>query len=160
MATGAETCTHVMPDRRQIPPGCQTTTSVSPYRRRRCDMQKRKSKSSSKSYQIAFPFDPLWFGYGSSHFRIHIHIPRTIVDLLPHGFIRSPCRPDLVQAIFESGDTFPKTLLICFQVASFGYLSVQIWIRQFSNTSPQIYINPRRLPPCALCPLEALIRRL
>ena len=52
MTAGAETCTHVMPDRRQIPPGAQTTTSVSPYRRRRCDTQKRKSKSSSKSYPI------------------------------------------------------------------------------------------------------------
>jgi len=38
------------------------------------------------------------------------------------------------QAIFEPRYTFPKLWQICFQMASFGHLSVQIWIRPFSST--------------------------
>ena len=37
------------------------------------------------------------------------------------------------QAIFEPRNTFPKLWQICFQMASFGHLSVQIWIRPFSK---------------------------
>ena len=56
-----------------------------------------------KSLQICFQIASLGCFFsrsGSSHSRVHIHIPKTIVDLFPHGFIRSPCRPDLDQAIF------------------------------------------------------------
>ena len=37
------------------------------------------------------------------------------------------------QAIFEPRYTFPKLWQICFQMASFGHLSVQIWIRTLSS---------------------------
>ena len=38
------------------------------------------------------------------------------------------------QAIFEHRPTFPNAWQIYFQMASFGYIFAQIWIRQFSNT--------------------------
>ena len=54
--------------------------------------------------------------------RLHIH--KTIADLFPDGFIWTPFRPDLDQAIFEPRDTIPKLWHICFQMASFGHLYV------------------------------------
>ena len=77
--------------------------------------------------------------FGLSHFRVHIHIHKTISDFVPDGIIRTPCCPDLDQAIFEPRYTFPKPLQICFQMASCGRLSVQIRIRPFSSpkTHPQ-----------------------
>ena len=47
-------------------------------------------------------------------------------DLLPNAFIWTPFRPDLGQAIFEPRNTFPKLRQICFQIDSFGHLSVRI----------------------------------
>ena len=57
-----------------------------------------------------------------------------MADLLPDGFILIPFGADLDQAIFEPRYTFPKLWQICFQMVSFGHLSVQMWIRLFSNT--------------------------
>ena len=54
---------------------------------------------------------------GSGHFRVRRHIHKTIADLVPDGIIRTPCCPDLDQAIFEPRYTFPKPLQICFQMA-------------------------------------------
>ena len=51
---------------------------------------------------------------------------RSHSNLLPYGFILTLFRPDLDQAIFEPRDTFPKQLQICFHMASFGHLSVQM----------------------------------
>ena len=56
-----------------------------------------------------------------------------MADLFPNGFIWTPFCPDLDQAIFEPRYTFPKLWQICFQMASFGHLSVQIWIKPFST---------------------------
>ena len=52
---------------------------------------------------------------------------------MPDGFIWKPFCPDLGQAIFEPRYTFPKPFRICFQIASFGYLSLQTLIKPFSN---------------------------
>ena len=68
---------------------------------------------------------------GSGNFRAQTHDPKAMADLLPDGFIWTPFSSDLDQAIFESTYTSPKPLQICFQMASFGYLSFQIRIRQF-----------------------------
>ena len=62
------------------------------------------------------------------------HLPKAMADVLPYGFIWTPFYPDLDQAIFETRYAFPKLQQICFRMASFGYLSVQIWIKPFSNT--------------------------
>ena len=67
------------------------------------------------------------------HFQTQTHHPKALADLLPDGFIWTPFRPDLDQAILEPRYTFPKRWQICFQMASFGHLSVQIWIKPFSN---------------------------
>ena len=57
-----------------------------------------------------------------------------MADLLPDGFILTPFCPDLDQAIFEHRSTVLKLWQICFQMASFGHLSVQILIKPFSNS--------------------------
>ena len=43
-----------------------------------------------------------------SHFRTQMHLPETMADLLPDGFIWTPFCPDLDQAIFEPMYTFKK----------------------------------------------------
>ena len=43
-----------------------------------------------------------------SHFRTQMHLPETMADLLPDGFIWTPFCPDLNRATFEPGCTFPK----------------------------------------------------
>ena len=68
---------------------------------------------------------------------LRIHIPKIIVDLCPDGFILTPFNPDLDQAVFEPRDTIPKLWQICFQMASFGYFFVKIWIKPFP--SPHTY---------------------
>ena len=67
--------------------------------------------------------------------------PEATADLLPYGFIWTPSCPDLNQSIFETRYTLTKLWQICFHVASFGHLSVQIWIKPFSkpDTPPQSY---------------------
>ena len=52
---------------------------------------------------------------------------RLSADLLPYGFIWIPFCPDLDQAIFAPRYTFPKQWQICFHMASFRHLSVQVW---------------------------------
>ena len=88
-------------------------------------------------------FDPLWFGYGSSYFRVHIHIPKPIADLLPDGFIWIPFCQDMDQTIFETRDTIPRLWQICFQKALFGHLFVKIWIKSFQSlhTHPRNHIR-------------------
>ena len=68
-----------------------------------------------------------------SHFQTQMHPPKAMADLHPDGFILTPFCPDLDRATFEPRNIFPKLEQICFQMASFGHLSVQIWIRPFSN---------------------------
>ena len=51
-----------------------------------------------------------------------IRISKTIADLFPDGFIWTPFRPDLDQAILGTRDTIPRRWQICFQKASFGHL--------------------------------------
>ena len=68
---------------------------------------------------------------GSSRFGVQIHLPGTMADLLPDCFIWTPFLPDLVQAILEPRYTFPEPWQICCQIASFGHLSSQIWIKPF-----------------------------
>ena len=51
----------------------------------------------------------------------------------PNRLIRRPCCPDLDEAVFEFRDTMQKPSQICFQIASFRHLSVQILIRQVSS---------------------------
>ena len=70
---------------------------------------------------------------GSSQFRAQVHFPKAMAELLPVGFIWIPFCPDLDQAIFEPRYTLPKVWQICFQMVSFGHISVQIWIRPFSS---------------------------
>ena len=64
---------------------------------------------------------------------LRLHIPKTIADLFPDSFIWRPFRPDLDQAIFEARDAIPKLRQICFQMASFGQLSVKILIKPFPS---------------------------
>ena len=59
-------------------------------------------------------------------------------NLLPYGFIWSPFNPNINQAIFEPRYIFPKPLQICSHMASFGHLSVQVWIKQFRT---QIHLS-------------------
>lgn len=77
---------------------------------------------------------------GSSQFRTQTHhnraqirLPEAIADLLQFGFVWTPSCQDLDQAIFEPRYSCPKPRLICFNLASFGHLSVKIWIQPFSN---------------------------
>ena len=59
-------------------------------------------------------------------------------------------------AIFEPRYTLPKLLQICFHMASFGHLSVQIWIKPFPNpgTPSQSYVadHPGTLKKILKCP--------
>ena len=98
-----------------------------------------KPDTPSKSYGR---FAPIWLHLdtvlsrsASSHFRNLIHLPKAMADLLPYGFIWIPFCPDLHQTIFEPRYTFQKLWQICFHMASFGYLSVQICIKPFSHPS-------------------------
>ena len=61
------------------------------------------------------------------------HHPKAITKLLPNGFIWEPFCSDLDQSIFMPRYTAPTLWQICFQMASFGHLSVQIWIKPFSK---------------------------
>ena len=77
--------------------------------------------------QIHYNLAPIWFHLdtflsrsGSSNFRTRIHLPETIADLLPYGFIWTPFCPDLDQAIFKPRYTFPKLLQICFSTCVFS----------------------------------------
>ena len=76
-----------------------------------------------------------------SHFRTQMHLPETMTDLLPDGFIWIPFCPDLNRATFEPRCTFPKLWPICFQMASFGHRSVQISLKQFSKPCTPIKKN-------------------
>ena len=53
---------------------------------------------------------------------------------------------NLDQAIFELRYTFPKLWQICFQMASFGHLSVRIWINPFWKS-----------PKLVRCPFATLV---
>ena len=64
--------------------------------------------------------------------RIYITLPK-LFHLLPYGFMWTPFCPDLNQTIFEPGYTLPKLRLIWFHMASFGHISIQIWIKPRSN---------------------------
>ena len=68
---------------------------------------------------------------------LRIHIQKFIADFFPDGFIWTPFNPDLDQAIFEPRDAIPKLWQIRFQMASFGYFFVKIWINLFP--SPHTY---------------------
>ena len=64
---------------------------------------------------------------------------KCVISTMQSAMTWTPFCPDLDQAIFEPRDTIPKLWQICFQMASFGHLSLQIWIRPFSRprTHPQ-----------------------
>ena len=64
------------------------------------------------------------------------------------GFIWTPFFPDLDQAMFEpsSSYTFPNPFQICSRKASFGHLSVQIWIKPFSSPGTHAQIHYKYAP--------------
>ena len=94
-----------------------------------------KSGSSQKLPQMCFPMASfghisvqIWIG----HFPRQVYPQKLMADLLG-CCIWTPFCPDQDQAIFEPMYTLPKLLQICFHMASFGHLSVQIWIKLISE---------------------------
>ena len=108
-------------------------TFLSKYKSSHFQAQKHLSKSCCRSASIWLHLETFLCRCRSSHFQAQVHLPKSITNLLPYGFIWTPFCPNIDQAIFEPRYTFPKPLQICSHMASFGHLSVQVWIRPFSN---------------------------
>ena len=90
---------------------------------------------------IRLHFDTFLSKSDSNLFRTQKHLPKAMADLLPYGFIWTLSRPDLNRTTFEPRSTSPKLWQICFHMASFWHLLVQIWFEPFSNPEalPQNY---------------------
>ena len=66
------------------------------------------SKSRHRFASILLHFDTFLSRSEQNHIRTQMHLPETVADLLPDGFIWTPFCPDLDQAIFEPMNTFQK----------------------------------------------------
>ena len=54
--------------------------------------------------------------------------------------IRGEAKLQAGQGSFEPRYTFPKLWQICSEMASFGYLSVRIWIKAFANPDKSPFV--------------------